>query len=221
MSQSPTWSASAIVSGDTTSSAADAATVSADTPVKRESRYPRLSPLQAAAATAVIFTSLVVLAGMTGVFSLHGSDEPAPLGAASTSPLRSAGGPVPLPGALSPSEPTDMITEVDNPPASLRSAQGVTGDTPKEGPGFIANAAPSNAAGNPGNAAAARAVPIIPAPQMAAAAPSTTQRSTRRAVPHREHQHRAHQGKTREQVIEELMQAKRDGSYRALQENYR
>ena len=224
MSQSPTWSASTINPGDTASTAANVAATPAAAPVPPERGYGRLSPLQTAAATAVIFTSLVVLAAMTGVFSLHGSDEPAPLGAASTSPLRSAGGPVPGLGAASLREPADMITEVDNPPAALRSSPALTADALKDSPTAIAGAAPANAAPlNAGGSAgiAPRIAPDVPAPQMAAATPSAPQRSARRAVPHPEHPHRTHQGKTREQVIEELMQAKRDGSYRTLQENYR
>ena len=227
MSQSPAWPDSELPQRDTVATAIDASAsagaAAPGTPQKMERGYGRLGPLQTAAATAVIFTSLVVLAAMTGVFSWNGNDEPVPLGAASPSPLRSAGGPVPRPAAALHMEPDDIITEIDNPPLALRSSPNQTVDVPKNslsgaGTGAVTGAVNSGTAGEPGNAATPRVAPATPAPQVAAAAP---QRSTRHVVPHQQHPQRAHAGKTREQVIEELMQAKRDGSYRALQENYR
>lgn len=223
MSQSPGWSALPPEPRNSAAAFSHAAADRAVAPTKPA--HGRLSPLQTAAATAVIVTSLAGLAAITGVFSSSVGSEPVLPDAVSNSPLRSAGGPVPQPTVDANDAPPGMVTENGASTPGLRASPSLAT------PSFSESTADTSAGGRPAalagsamsaNPPGARFVPVIPAPQVAAAAPpAPVQRTVRRSLPHQEHPHRTHQGKTREQVIEELMQAKRDGSYRALQENYR
>lgn len=204
MSQSPVCSAQRIGPDTTTACRTENAYLAG----RSKPACPRLSPLQSAAATAVIFTSLVLLGALTGVFSIHGNDEPVQLSTASTSPLRSAGGPVPHPTGLPRLDPADITTEIGTEAPSLRLSSSLPG-------------APSGSSVAAPPTDTARSGRLNVSANSGAVAPTPTQRTMRRAMPQQDHQRRTHQGKTREQVIEELMQAKRDGSYRALQESYR
>ena len=191
MSQSPTLPASG--SGPGASGTMDADSGSAPATPKRGA----LTPLQTAAATAVIFTSMVALAAMTGIFSTNTANDPS---GADLAPVasRSAGGPLPLapqPNAALRAGPPEMATEIDH----LRSG---------------APAAAISTATPP-------VLPVMRAPITEAESPAKPRRAQRHALSHEALPHRGHTGKTREQVIAELMQAKRDGSYRAAQENYR
>ena len=84
MSQSPVWPAQRTEPD----AAAAAERGERRTGTRQKSGYARLSPLQTAAAMAVIVTSLVLLANLTGVFSTTGYDDPTLPGGASRSPLR-------------------------------------------------------------------------------------------------------------------------------------
>lgn len=225
MNQSPPWSAQR-AEPDAAAGAVPGSD-DAGTRMRPKQTYRRLSLLQTAAATAVIIASLAGLAAMTGIFSLNGSDEPALLSAASTSPLRSAGGPVPRPVDMPSREPADMITRTGTATPALRfspdlpSAAELDGDAATAKLPDTATPGDPNNPTRPGMAVTPRTVGVTPGPQIAAAKTTPPPRTLHRAAPHQDHQRRSHQGKTRDQVIEELMQAKRDGSYRTLQENYR
>lgn len=202
----------------------------------------RLGALEAAAATAVIVASVVALASMTGLLpaAMHfsaGPDTPA-LGAASAADTRTpptstatastTSGAVSRPAMADPAgagagtaatagtpatpvsttiviAPTSSIPSVTTPDVALPSATAAPAGTP----------AP---------------VPAMESSALAAAVPGRPHRSRSRAARNGSADHgstmhagRAGNGysKTREQVIAELMQAKRDGTYHAQSETYR
>ena len=138
--------------------------------------HPRLSPLQTAAATAVIFTSLVVLGVMTGMVPMYSNDEPARLGAASTSPLRSVGGPVPRHAGPLRLDPADIITESGTVALALRLLSSLLGATTS-----------SSAAATPADTVTPGSLNIPANP--GAVAPTPPQRTVGRVVPQHEHEH--------------------------------
>ena len=214
MNQAPVWPAATDTAPEARLNAAHSGapaepTLPKPTPTPK---HGRLSPLQTAAATAVIFTSLAGLAAMTGVLSIHRGDQPALPYQISAPTFGSTGVPEPQSATAPALAPFDVITEVNPPGAAMHTAVDAIGTT--------STAGSASAMVDPGKPVEPRSATAAPAHPDAAAAPATSRRHTRHAVPHQK-QHRPHQGKTREQVVEELMQAKRDGSYRASQENYR
>ncbi len=167
----------------------------------------RLSPLETAAALAVTLSCLVATALMTGVLPVAGqagggsATTAAQAGSASLQRLEAAAGPHvgPPSGTSAPADP----------PAAASITQ------------TARNALPTNIP------LPAAPVPAgIPTANTVASAPATATPHTRprHALPTHQRQQAAavsSRGKTRNEVIAELLQAKRDGSYSSVMETYR
>lgn len=191
--------------------------------------YRRIGPLEAATATAVIITCLVATAVMTGVLPMPASwstrqqsasaapvASPASAMSAGAAPSTGApAGPAPLQADLARARfglpPGPAAPSLAGGPMAAEGATTTlpTAEAPARTPSPITMV---DGAQGPSNASS----------QTPTERPSRPLRHHRRTNPH--HQRAGNEvlhGKTRAQVIEELMQAKRDGSYSAAAELYR
>ena len=203
----------------------DTVSAPAPTPLLTPTLQRRLSPLETAAAVAIILSCMVAIAMMTGMLpqaSHPTASVPAAVRAAVTTPSV-----MPAVGAITAPDARTSTSAIE-PAAVGRAAVAVTGPLPAEPDvatpelPVAAMPAPMPAVQNP---AANRAMTFANSRAAPTTAMTAIPSSQRRRL-HTAHRHPnppalQPRGKSREEVVTELLRAKRDGSYSSAMEAYR